>query len=136
MFAYNCTRCNVTGYSPFYLLFGRSPRLLFSLNTASSSFSDQREYVKKWKEGMERAYAIANENAQKGAERNKRHYGINVRSSILQPGECVLVKNLTPRGGSGKLHDYWKQTIHTVVRQMGNDLPIYEVRPENAKGRS
>lgn len=25
--------------------------------------------------------------------------------------------------------------VHTVVRQMGPDLPIYEVRPERGKGR-
>ncbi|KAF7640821.1 hypothetical protein LDENG_00011870, partial [Lucifuga dentata] len=59
VYAYNCTRCEVTGYSPFYLLFGRSPRLpvdmLFGLYTKSGS-GDQRDYVRKWKQGMDEAY--------------------------------------------------------------------------------
>lgn len=48
----------------------------------------------------------------------------------------MLIKNLTPRGGPGKLRNYWEEQIHTVVRQMGSDLPIYELRPEQGKGRS
>lgn len=139
VYAYNCTRCEVTGYSPFYLLFGRSPRLpvdmLFGLCTEAGS-SNQRDYVENWKRGMEEAYAIANENAQKAAERSKKYYDTKVRSSVLQPGERVLIKNLTPRGGPGKLRNYWEDTIHTVVRQMGSDLPIYELRPEKGRGRS
>nr|XP_024656472.1 up-regulator of cell proliferation-like [Maylandia zebra] len=75
---------------------------------------------------MEQAYSIANENAKKAAEKGKRHYDTKVRSSVLQPGERVLVKNLTPRGGPGKLRDYWEDTVHTVVRKMGPDLPIFE----------
>lgn len=130
VYAYNCTRCEVTGYSP------RLPvDLLFGLYTESGS-SDQRDYVEKWKRGMEEAYAIANENAQKSAERSKKHYDPKVRSSVLQTGERVLIKNLTPRGGPGKLRDYWEDTVHTVVRKMGSDLPIYELRPERGKGRS
>lgn len=72
----------------------------------------------------------------KNAERSKKYYDTKVRSAVLQPGERVLIKNLTPRGGPGKLRNYWEDTIHTVVRQMGSDLPIYEVRPENGRGRS
>ncbi|XP_077568059.1 uncharacterized protein LOC144193098 [Stigmatopora nigra] len=76
---YNCTRCDVTGYSPFYLLFG---------------------------------------------------------SSVLQPGERILMEKLTPRGGPGKLRDFWEDTVHTVVKQMGSGLLIYEVRPGRGKDRS
>ncbi|KAI3369564.1 hypothetical protein L3Q82_024377 [Scortum barcoo] len=139
VYAYNCTRCEVTGYSPFYLLFGRSPRLpvdmVFGLCTESDS-CNQRDYVEKWKQGMEEAYAIANKHAQQAAERSKKHYDTKVRSSVLQPGDRVLIKNLTPRGGPGKLSDYWEDAVHTVVKQMGSDLLVYEVRPERGKGRS
>ena len=62
---------------------------------------------------MEEAYATANQNAKKAAERSKRHYDKKVRSSVLQPGERVLVKNLTPRGGPGKLWNYWEDSSHS-----------------------
>lgn len=139
LYAYNCTHCEVTGYSPFFLLYGRSPRLpidmLFGL-FAESDFSDQRDYVEKWRQGMEEAYAIANKTAQKAAARSKMRYDIAARSSTLQPVERVLIKNLTPRRGTGKLRNYWEDMVHTVVRQRGSDLPVYEVRPERGRGRS
>lgn len=45
-----------------------------------------------------------------------------------------MAKNVTPRGGPGKLRNYLEDRVHTVVRQMGRDLTIYEGRPENGKG--
>ncbi|ROI16652.1 hypothetical protein DPX16_22629 [Anabarilius grahami] len=44
--------------------------------------------------------------------------------------------NLTPRGGTGKLRNHWEDVVHTVVRQVGEGSPIYEVKPEQGKGRS
>ncbi len=139
MFAYNFTRTEVTGFSPFFLLYGCSPRLpidmLFNLPTEAGSCS-QHEYVEKWKQGMQEAYAIARENAQKSAQRNKRIYDSKVRSSVLYPGDRVLIRNQTSRDGPGKLRNHWEDTIHTVVRQVGEDVPIYELRPEQGKGKS
>lgn len=139
LYAYNCTCSEVTGFSPFYLLYGRSPRLpvdlLFGLNSEMPT-CNQKEYVEKWKRGMEEAYEIARECAQKSADRSKKNFDGKVRSTTLQPGDRVLVKNLTPRGGPGKLRNFWEENIHVVVRQMGGELPVYEVKPEKGKGRS
>lgn len=85
---------------------------------------------------MEEACEITRENAHKAAMRSKRHYDSKVKSSVLQPGDRVLVRNLTPRGGPGKLRNHWEDTIHTVVRQVSKDIPVYQLRPEKGKGRS
>ncbi len=133
------TKCEVTGFSPFYLLFGRSPRLpvdlLFGL-TSETETIDYKEYVKRWRQEMQEALEITRQTAKKTAERNKRNYDGKVRGSVLCPGYRVLVKNLTPRGGTGKLRNHWEDVVHTVVRQVGGKGPIYEVRPEQGKARS
>ena len=104
--AYNCTVHESTKFSPFFLMFGRSPRLpvdiLFDLPTAPGEQS-QSEYAEKWKMAMQEAYSLATESARKRAGRGKKHYDKRVRSSALKAGDRVLVRNLTPRGGPGKL---------------------------------
>lgn len=68
-YAYNCTRCEVTDFSPFYLLFGRSPRLpidlLFGL-TSETGKADHQTYGE-----MQEAYEIVQGNVKKSTERKK-----------------------------------------------------------------
>lgn len=77
---------------------------------------------------------IARENAHKAAQRNKRNYDGKVRSTVLSSGNCVLVQNLIPQGGPEKLRNHWEDSIHVVVKQVGKDVPIYELRLEHGKG--
>lgn len=131
--AYNCTCSEATGFSPYYLLFGRSPRLpidtLFNL-TSTEKQESYSEYVQKWQDRMRQAYEIASRTAVKEAVRGKRCYDRKVHGTDLQPGGRVLVRNLSERGGPGKLLSYWEDKVHLVVKRRSNDSPVYEVMPE------
>ncbi|CAB3992586.1 Retrovirus-related Pol poly from transposon [Paramuricea clavata] len=75
--------------------------------------------VSKWQTAMKEAYAKASNLASKNASRGKKQYDKKVRSTVLQPGDRVLVRNLTPRGGPGKLQSFWEDEVHERPGQTG-----------------
>ena len=88
--AYNCTKNEVTGYLPFYLLFGRSPHLPIDLifNTSSPSTpAKHREFVEKWKEAMQQAYKLASEKVSKSTNKSQSHYNRKATITKLLPGD-------------------------------------------------
>lgn len=131
--AYNCTRSEATGFSPYYLLYGRSPRLpidlLFNIPPTEGQGS-YAEYVENWQTRMKQAYEIASKTSAKGAARGKTGYDKRVHGADLHPGGRVLVRNLSERGGPGKLRSYWENRVHVVVKRRSSDSPVYEVEPE------
>uniref|UniRef100_A0A803J7X9 Integrase catalytic domain-containing protein n=1 Tax=Xenopus tropicalis TaxID=8364 RepID=A0A803J7X9_XENTR len=137
--AYNCTRSEATGYSPFFLLFGRSPRLpvdhMFD-TPATEKYDKYPEYVKTWTDRLNEAYRLASKTASKGADRGKDYYDRKIHGAELTPGSRVLVRNLTEKGGPGKLRSYWEDTIYVITKRKHDESPVYEVKPETGKGRT
>jgi len=134
--AYNCTRNEATGYSPFYLLFGRSPRLpvdiVFSLEAPEHQTpAPTSKYVQEFKESLQEAYKKAATSAEREAEHNRKRFNKTARAVTIRPGDRVLVRNMTERGGPGKLRSYWEDEVYTVLRRMGDESPVYEVQQEN-----
>ena len=133
-FAYNSTVNKSTGYSPFYLMFGRNSRLpvdaMFGLEPNDPVAVERKshsQFVDDWKRSMEQAFKLANENIDKSAEYNKNHYDLKVRGAELKIGDQVLVKNMREKGGTGKLRSYWEREVFEVVKKK-EKLPVYVIR--------
>ena len=127
--ACNCTRNDSTGYSPFYLLFDRHPRLpidlIFDIDQAVHSKSHIK-YTKKRKAAIEEAYSIVRKQSSTSAERNKHHYDKKAKSVDLQPNNCVLLRNLFELG----------QRCACCYRRKDPLSPVYELKREADEGPS
>ena len=134
--AYNCPRNEVTGFTPYELMFGRSPRLpvdlAFGLPVRGDRFKSHSQYVQDLKSRLEECYKLASRHALKTAERNKVLFDKKVTTSDLDVGDRVLVRNVRLRG-KHKLSDKWEADIYVVIKRAGT-LPVYTVRPENKDG--
>lgn len=134
--AYNCTRNEVTGFTPYELMFGRTPHLpvdlTFDLPLREPQHKTHSQYVQGLKTHLEESFKIASKNALKTAERSKARFDKRVIPAALEVGDRVLVRNVRLRG-KHKLSDKWEQDIYVVVRRAG-ELPVYTVKPENRDG--
>lgn len=133
---YNCTGSDATGYSPYYLMFGREARLpidvCFGISPNGESESSYQQYVSRMRKELQDAYKLASDAATKNHLKNKAHYDQRVRDLPLEKGDRVLIQNVGIKG-KHKLQDRWKSTPYVVVEKLPN-LPVYKVKPEHGPG--
>ncbi|KAL1266423.1 hypothetical protein QQF64_002098 [Cirrhinus molitorella] len=134
--AYNCTKHEVTGFTPYELMFGRQPRLpvdlAFGLPHQDKPKQPHSEYVRQLKSHLRESYVLASRGAMKSAKKNKTRFDKSVTPSLLEIGDRVLVRNVRLRG-KHKLADKWESEVYVVEKRAG-DLPVYTVRSETGDG--
>jgi len=137
--AYNATRHDSTGFSPYFLMFGRHPRLAIDAflglksQNDSSRASSKDHYAKKLQKRLEFAYHVASTEAQKNADRYKFRYDLKVREATLNIGDRVLVRNVGLKG-KHKLADKWQKDPYIVIEIPNNDVPVFKVKKESGNG--
>ena len=139
LIAYNATRSLITGYSPYFLMFGHQPRLpvnlLFPTVRQDENSRTTDEYITSLYDKLKSALASARDTAILEAQRQKRLYDHKARAVELHPGDKVLVKLDAFRGQWQKLKNRWGDTLHTVVKCVADGIPAYEVENNVNKKR-
>ena len=135
--AYNATRSQVTGYSPYFLMFGRRPRLPVDLQFPTLRELPEpqgvHDYVNALYGRLREAIKLARDSAAEDAARHKRLYDRRAGTVQLHPGDKVLVRLDAYRGQRRKLVNRWGADLHTVVKRMAEDFPTYAVRNDRTK---
>jgi len=134
--AYNCTVHDSTGYSPFYLMYGRNPRLpidvLFNLGSSKAE-TDYVGYIKKLQERLVSAYDLVSQRLEKSASANKRLYDRKARGVVPAVGDRVFLKNVGLQG-KHKIADKWRKDVYLIVGHQDPDLPVYQIQRESGQG--
>uniref|UniRef100_A0A3B3TBN9 Integrase catalytic domain-containing protein n=1 Tax=Paramormyrops kingsleyae TaxID=1676925 RepID=A0A3B3TBN9_9TELE len=129
-FVYNCTAHETTGYAPFYLMFGRIPRLpvdvMFRSVLNDPAVGDYDKYVAALTTDLKGAMVIAQEHAVKEQRRHAVHYNRRVRGPTIAVNDPVLLANKAERG-KRKVADRWESTIYTIVDRNPN-THTYRIR--------
>ena len=100
--AYTCTVSSVTGLSPYFLMFGRTPKIPLDVEMRVTLVDQEQEshqnYAKKLQVRLKWAYQKAQENNKKESERQKRYYDQKIKCMSLKPDDLVLVCVKAPSG--------------------------------------
>ena len=128
--AYNGTRSVVTGYSPYFLLFGRKARMpvdyLFPTLRDSSHQTKMEVSVTAMQKRLKEAFAVARHLTSQEAAKQWRYYNHKAGAVALQPGDIVIV-HTDGFVGKWKVKDGWEDGCLIVESQL-EDWPVYKVR--------
>ena len=128
--AYNATHSAVTGYSPYYLLFGRQPRIpvdfQFPTHRDSPRTTSMVRSVATMQERLKEAFEVARQLTSEEAARQCRYYDKTAGAISLQPGDVVMVRT-DQFVGKRKVKDRWEEGGYVIVSQL-EDWPVYKVR--------
>ena len=133
--AYNCTKHASTTYSPYYLMFGRHPRLPidveFGLNKPNCiDNSSKSRYIQKLRRRLNYAFQKASKYSDQQAGKYKHSYDKSVKGPQLHENDLVFVK-IVAHKGRHKLQDRWEPEEYVVIEQPIAGTPVYKVKPVN-----
>ena len=130
---YNATMCHATGFSSYFLMYGRISILPidveFGVMIPDITHAIHQNYAEKLKAHLKWACKVARENSDWEAVRHKQYYDQKFKCMKIVPGDLVLV-GVKAFGPDHKIADRWEQIPYRVLSQHNNS-PVYKVQPVN-----
>ncbi|UYV60444.1 hypothetical protein LAZ67_1001171, partial [Cordylochernes scorpioides] len=133
--AYNTTIQETTGYSPFFLLFGREPMSLLDDDNIpiDSNMNDYDEYIENYLDKIARTRQVVINSTEKTQERMKRNYDKKHNERIYEPGHLVAV--WTPVRKIGKCEKLLRKYFgpYRILKKLSN--VNYLIEPKDNPGQ-
>ena len=135
-FAYNATPHASTGFSPFYLLFGRDPRLptdgLLGTQEEQDTFEDMTDFVRNHQIKLQKAFAIVKLKLEQSAVIRGKYANRTAKEHPLFIGQKVLLKK---HGFTGrhKISDTYHDEVYKVIDQRENQ-DVYLIEKSDGFG--
>ena len=127
--AYNCSTSSVMGFSPYFLIYGRQPKLPIDLEygvTLNEDYNDCKSYADKLQHRLKWAYDAAQKCIDRESQRQKKYYDKNFKCAVLQKDDLVLVKVPKP-GTDYKIADKWENDPWIILCKREH-APVFEVK--------
>lgn len=135
VYAYNCTPHSSTGYSPYYLFFGRDPILPVDhiLGIEGEQPEESEEWVSTHHQRLKLAFQLAQTMTEKEALRRRERLNRNTEDTTLSVGTRVFLRNRVL--GRNKIQDAWDSVPYKVSARPNPDGNIYVVEPLEGDGK-
>ena len=126
-YAYNTTVHALTGYEPFFSLFGRHPRLVGDIILDINHDQVYRsEYISVVRKSLQTAYKKCKESILKNNERHKNYYDSKLPViRELELGDIVVTRKIIH---TSKIDDRWNGERYEVIYIPVDDKPVYTVK--------
>ena len=134
--AYNTSVHQSTGFSPFFLMFGRPARIPVDLEygTAPMEETSPQEYGRNLRQRLEKAFSAVRIHTGAALERQKELYNRRVHGEEYQVGDLVWLHNpIIPKGAKRKLHCPWIGPYKVVKKLSTVVYRIQDTRPSRRK---
>ena len=117
--AYNSSVQSSTGYSPFYLMFGRRPRIPVDILCGTGQEEQNvPTYAAALKKNLSEAYSNVQQSVSAKQDRQKELYNRKIHGNPHEPGNLVWLHNpAVPKGRARKFHRPWTGP-HQVLKQL------------------
>ena len=131
--AYNTSVQASTGYTPFFLMFGREARmpvdLMYSTDTARPPVVPTAQYAAGTKKSLQEAYRQVRRKLAVAHARRKDHYDKKIHGQPFKIGDLVWLHSpAVPRGKSKKLHHPWSGPYRVITKISESDYRIKKLR--------